>query len=282
VGAVAWRYQQELKEGVYWFTQVRSHVLTAARERALQPGDPPFKECADCPEMMVLPAGEFMMGSPEGQGDKLGREYPQHNVKIPARFAVGKSEVTFAEFDACAAHGDCDSQVSSKWGRDDQPVINVTWRDARRYAAWLTRMTGKPYRLLSEAEYEYAARGGLQKAYPWGDDVGIGKANCGECDVARLNRTAPVNSYPATRFGLHDLGGNVAEWVEDCFHDNYKGAPSNSSAWPADKCQRHVIRGGSWQSRAGMVRSASRDWQADGQRTGVVGFRVARDLLPQE
>jgi formylglycine-generating enzyme required for sulfatase activity len=281
LGGVARLYERQLREGFYWLTQVRNHVLTAAGERALKPGDPPFKECTDCPEMMVVPAGNFEMGSPKGQGDKTGREYPQHPVTIPSRFAVGKYEVTFAEFDACAAHGDCDAQISSKWGRDRQPVINVTWGDAKRYAAWLARITGKPYRLLTEAEYEYAARGREQKAYPWGDAAGIGNANCGECSREPPDGTAQVASFPANRFGLHNMVGNVAEWVEDCFHSNYEGAPKNGSAWLSDKCLRRVVRGGSWQLRASAIRSASRDWQNAGQRTDKVGFRVARELLPQ-
>ena len=190
--------------------------------------------------------------------------------------------MTFAEFYACAAHGDCDTQISSKWGRDRQPVINVSWGDAERYAAWLSRITGKPYRLLSEAEYEYAARGGVQKAYPWGDNVGTGNANCGECNRERLDGTAPVNSFPANRFGLHDMVGNVAEWVEDCFHDNYIGAPEDSSRGSPTVVCGEFVRGGFWQSRAGMVHSASRDWQRVGQKTDVVGFRVARELMPRE
>ena len=139
-----------------------------------------------------------------------------------------------------------------------------------------------PYRLLSEAEFEYATRGDEQRAYPWGDRVGIGNANCGECDVERLNRTAPVNSFPANRFGLHDMVGNVAEWVEDCFHGNYDRAPDDGSPWVAENCLRPVFRGGSWQSRAGAIRSASRDWQGAGEKTDDVGFRVARELMPQE
>jgi formylglycine-generating enzyme required for sulfatase activity len=282
LGVVAWHYEQKLREGFYWLTQVRGHVLTAARERALRPGGPPFKECTDCPEMIVVAAGQFMMGSPERQGDKTGREYLQHLVTIPSRFAVGKSEVTFAEFEACVAHGSCDTKIGSKWGRGRQPTINVTWYDAQHYAAWLTRITGKPYRLLSEAEYEYATRGGVRKAYPWGDKVGTDNANCGECNVEPLKRTVPVNSFPANRFGLHDMVGNVAEWVEDCFHDNYNGAPDNGSPWLSDKCLRRVVRGGHWLSKKGAVRSASRDWWWEAEPKDTVGFRVARELIPQE
>jgi formylglycine-generating enzyme required for sulfatase activity len=215
-GAVAWRYQRELKEFAYWFTQVRGYVLTAERERALNEGEN-FRECADCPTMISLPSGSFMMGSPAGEGDMNGREYPLHKVTIGSVFAVGKSEVTFAEWDACALHGPCDPEIASEWGRGQEPVINVTWDDAKRYVDWLSRMTSKPYRLLSESEYEYAARAGKQTAYPWGNSIGNRNAQCGECDAEDIaNKTAPVGSFTRNRFGLYDIVGNVFEWIEDC------------------------------------------------------------------
>jgi len=280
-GAVAWQYQQGLKENVYWFTHVRGYVLTAAGERALNPGDP-FKECVECPELIVVPAGSFMMGSPEGQGDRSGREYPLHSVTIASHFAVGKFELTFAEWDACANHGDCNPNVSSNGsGHGRQPVINVTWEDAQRYVAWLARITGKPYRLLSEAEYEYAARARTQTAYPWGNNVGQGNANCGECGSQwDASQTAPVGSFAANRFSLYDMVGNVFEWVEDCFHDNYKGAPSDASPWTSENCSRRVVRGGSWLARSFLLRSASRDWLSFDKPRDDVGFRVARTLTP--
>ena len=283
-GALAWRYQQAIKEYAYWLTHVRGHVLTAVRETALKPPDS-FKECTDCPEMVVVPAGSFTMGSPEHQGDISGREYPAHNVTIEAPIAVSKFELTFAEWDACAVQGACDREIADEWGRGQLPVIKVTWDDAQHYVAWLAKITGKPYRLLSEAEYEYAARGGSQTAYPWGPDIGRNNANCGECG-SQWDRTqpAPVGSFAANRFGLHDMVGNVFAWVEDCAHDNYKAdPPSNGSAWkPApeatEKCKQRVVRGGAWLSRAGLLRAAARDWLAPGQRKDYLGIRIGREL----
>jgi formylglycine-generating enzyme required for sulfatase activity len=164
----------------YMQTQVRPYVLAAAKERALKPGDS-FRECpTDCPAMIVVPAGSFMMGSLASEHQSF--EEPRHQVTFLEPFAVSKFEVTFAEWDTCAADGDCDPQISdSSWGRSRQPVINVTWAEAEHYAAWLSKVTGKPYRLLSEAEYEYAARAGAQTAYPWGDDIGKNNANCNGC-----------------------------------------------------------------------------------------------------
>jgi formylglycine-generating enzyme required for sulfatase activity len=280
-GAAAWRYQHHLKDLIYWATHVRGHVLTATREHDLRSGES-FRECADCPEMIVVPAGSFMMGSPDGQGDRSGREYPQHPVAIPSRFAVGKLEVTFAEWDACAAHGPCNSQINSNgWGHGGQPVIHVTWNEAQAYVKWLARITGKPYRLLSEAEYEYAARAGGSTIYPWGPDIGNGNANCGDCGSQwDRTQTAPAGSFPANRFGLKDMVGNVFQWVEDCAHDNYKGAPANGSAWSSDTCTSHVVRGGAWLSHPRLLRSASRDWYAADDHHDYIGFRVARTLSP--
>lgn len=191
--------------------------------------------------------------------------------------------MTFAEWDACATHGDCDPHLNSNsWGHGRQPVINVTWGDAKRYVAWLAKITGKPYRLLSEAEYEYAARARTQTAYPWGATIGTGNANCGECGSQwDGNRPAPVGSFAANGFGLHDMVGNVFAWVEDCFHDNYNGGvPSDASPRSAENCTRRVVRGGAWLSRATLVRSASRDWIAVGDGRDYLGLRVARTLAP--
>ena len=169
-------------------------------------------------------------------------------VAIAKPFAVSKFELTFAEWDACVAHGDCVPHVSdSGWGRGRQPVINVSWDDAQSYVAWLSRITGKEYRLLSEAEYEYAARAGTQTAYPWGDDIGKNNANCDGCGSQWDNKqTAPVGSFAANGFGLYDTVGNVWEWTEDCHHNNYNGAPVDGTAWTGDDCSSRVVRGGSW------------------------------------
>src|SRR5262249_41464767 len=175
-GLVGWINEERLREYAYMLAQVRPHVLDAAAERALKPGDS-FKECAeDCPEMVVIPAGEFTMGSPASEQGRNGDEERQPRVVLAKPLAVSRFEVTFDDWDACVAHGDCDPGPSDGgYGRGRQPVINVTWDDAQRYAAWLSRVTGKPYRLVSEGGLEYAGRAGTGTAYPRGDDVGKNK-----------------------------------------------------------------------------------------------------------
>jgi formylglycine-generating enzyme required for sulfatase activity len=219
-------------------------------------------------------------------------EGPQHQVTIAKPFAVAKYALTFDEWDMCVQYGDCLQGVGDTgWGRGNRPVINVTCDDSQRYAAWLSRITGKSYRLLSEAEYEYAARAGTQTAYPWGDDIklnGRAMANCVGCGSEWDNRqTAPVGSFDPNKFGLYDIVGNVWEWVEDCVHHNYngapsdyKGAPSDGSAWIEDGiCRRHVFRGGSLNNSQGYLRSANR-FEGTFGRSSILGFRVARTLTP--
>jgi len=169
-------------------------IPAGADEQPLKPGQS-FNDCVrDCPEMVVIPAGSFAMGSPQGEPGRKRTEAPQHTVTIAKPFAVSKFEVTFAEWDACAAYGDCTPRVSDHgWGRGRRPVIDVSWEDAQRYLAWLSKITGKTYRLLTEAEYEYAARAGTQTAYPWGDDIGNNHANCAGCD-SRWGRHADRSS----------------------------------------------------------------------------------------
>jgi formylglycine-generating enzyme required for sulfatase activity len=224
-----------------------------------------------------------MMGSPVDQGHD--NERPLHDVTIATPLAVSKFTLTFDEWDGCAAHGDCDPHVSaSGFGRGRRPAINVSWDDAQIYVKWLSRITGKAYRLLSEAEYEYAARAGTQTTYPWGDDIELNDeamANCDGCDSQWDNKqTAPVGSFAANRFGLFDMAGNVWEWTEDCHHDNYQGAPSDGSPWTSGDCRTRVVRGGSWLNRPGNLRSAIRDSDTTGARYSVLGFRVARTLTP--
>ncbi len=202
-----------------------SEQTASAWERALKAGNS-FKECGDCPEMIVVPAGRFLMGSPAGQG--YDSERPAHEVTIAKPFAVAEFALTFDEWDACAAHGDCNPRVDDEgWGRGRRPVINVSWDDAQAYVKWLSRITGKRYRLLSEAEYEYAARAGTRTAYPWGDEIRLnGKPmpNCSGCGSQWDGKqTAPVGSFTANRFDLYDMVGNVWEWTEDCWNDSYEG-----------------------------------------------------------
>ena len=289
-GLIGWINQSYLREQLNWYTtvrpymlqQVRPYVLTAAAERALKPGDS-FRECAkDCPEMVVVPAGEFMMGSPADEKDHYGNENPLHRVTIARPLAVSKFEVTFEQWDACVAVGTCAHVPDSNMGRGTQPVINVTWDHVQQYVAWFSKMTGRPYRLLSEAEWEYAARAGTPTAYSWGDEIGKNNANCNGCGSEWDSRlTAPVGSFAPNQFGLYDMHGNVWEWVEDCLHTNYEGAPKDGWAWIAQgDCNNRVIRGGSWIGYAVGLRSALRFWFTADDHGTDLGFRVARTLNP--
>jgi formylglycine-generating enzyme required for sulfatase activity len=260
----------------------RPGVLDDAAERALKRGEN-FKECDSCPEMVVLPPGEVMMGSPETEKDRDRDEGPQRKVTIARSFAVGKFEVTFAEWEACVAGGGCTANKSPTdrgWGKATRPVINVAWNDARQYVEWLSVRTGKTYRLLTEAEWEYAARAGTTTAYSWGNDIGEGNANCDGCKSQWDNKqTAPVGSFKPNDFGLHDMHGNVWEWVQDC-HGDYSKAPNDGAAAPeTGNCSR-VLRGGSWNLYSRNLRAAGRLWNAPDVRDSFIGFRVARDLTP--
>ncbi len=254
-----------------------------ADAQALKPGAS-FADCAtDCPEMVVIPAGTFAMGSPASETGRQRTETPQHEVTIAKPFAVSKFAVTFAQWDACAAHGDCSAHVDDGgWGRVRRPVINVSWDDAQRYVAWLSKTTGRTYRLLTEAEYEYATRAGKQTAYPWGEEVGKDNANCANCGSKwDAKQTAPVGSFAPNQFGLYDMAGNVWEWVEDCLHEDYVHAPADGSAWTSGgDCGQRRMRGGSWASVADEIRSANRARSATDERANITGFRVARTLAP--
>ena len=256
-------------------------VLSAEAERALKPKSL-FKECArQCPEMIVLPAGRFMMGSPDEEKDRFGDEDPRHEVTIAAPFAVSKTEVTFPEWDACVAAGAC-ARVSDSagWGRDGRPVINVSWDDAKQYVAWLSRMTGKAYRLLTEAEWEYAARAGSTARFAFGDDEGQLDRHAWY-NRNSDNRTQPVGQKLANSFGLHDMHGNVFEWVEDTWHDGYDGAPADGTPWvQGGDASRRVIRGGSWLDGPPNLRAANRDERPPSTREPFIGFRLARTLKP--
>jgi formylglycine-generating enzyme required for sulfatase activity len=239
-----------------------------------------FRDCADCPEMVVVPAGSFLMGSLEGDPQSFPDERPRHFVTLPRAFAVGVFEVTFAEWDACTRDGGCRHRPADNgWGRDRRPVINVSWVDAQDYVRWLRQKTGRDYRLPSEAEWEYAARAGSPTTRHWGEGIGDGYANCRGCGSAWDNRqTAPVGSFPPNDFGLRDVLGNVWEWVEDCWSPNYQGAPSDGSAWTTGKCRRRVLRGGSWVDLPAFVRLPDRIRADAGARVGNFGFRVAVSL----
>ena len=239
-----------------------------------------FRDCDQCPKMVVVPAGLFRMGDLAGAGGN--DERPVHEVTIAVPFAVGKYKVTFAEWDACVAGGGCTHRPDDRgWGRGTRPVIKVSWEDAQEYVRWLSRKTGKSYRLLSEAEWEYVARAGSTTKYPWGDDIGTNKANCNGCGSQWDNkRTAPVGSFEPNAFGLFDTAGNVWEWVKDCWNENYNGAPGDGSAWTSGDCNRRVVRGGSWYGNPRGIRSANRSGLDTGVRGSYFsfGFRVARTL----
>jgi formylglycine-generating enzyme required for sulfatase activity len=288
VGLVGWINQQFIKEQVTWYTvmrpymysQVRPYVLSAEAEKALKPKNT-FHECAtDCPEMIVIPPGHIPMGSPANEEHRYDDENPLHEITIAKPFAVSKFDVTFADWDACYAVGGCPYASDSGFGREKRPVINVSWEDAQQYVAWFARMTGRPYRLLTEAEWEYAARAGTTTAYFWGDQIGVGNANCnGGCGSQWDNRqTAPVGSFAANKFGLYEMHGNVWQWVQDCYHSSYTGAPTDGSAWLDGDCSRRLRRGGGWSYSPWILRSANRGADSPLNRSGFVGFRIARTL----
>lgn len=236
-----------------------------------------FRDCEDgCPQMIAVPPGHFVMGS-----DTADTERPAHAVSIRARFAVGRFEVTFREWEACVAGGGCGSNRKpddAGWGRDDRPVINVSWNDAQEYVGWLSRKTGESYRLLSEAEWEYVARAGSAGNWWFGDGNRTGDNEW--YSPNSKNRTQPVGRKLANAFGVNDILGNVAEWVEDVWHDSYQGAPTDGTAWIlGSDGSRRVARGGSWVTGLPVnLRSASRMAVLSRVGTSFIGFRVARML----
>ena len=248
-----------------------------------------FRDCPECPEMVVVPSGTFLMGAPESEAHSDSDERPVHRVSVPS-FAVGVYEVTFAEWDACVAAGGCGghSPDDEGWGRGRRPVVNVDWRDAQLYVEWLSGRTGHRYRLLSESEWEYAARAGTTGPLHTGSTISTEQANYGGCYYSPTYsgvvqgecriRTLPVGTFPANGFGLHDVHGNVQEWVQDRWNRNYEGAPSDGSAWESRDTALRVTRGGDWNDPARELRSANRNSDLAGARFNRLGFRVARTL----
>lgn len=274
----------------------------------------PFRDCSDCPEMVPVPAARFVMGSPVSEPGRFDDEGPQRDVTIAAPFAVSATPITRSDYVAflaatqraeapgCAAMND-----AGEWVRDpaldyqypgfeqsgDHPVVCVSWQDAADYAAWLATTTGQPYRLLSEAEFEYANRAGAATVYSWGDetsricelangfDQSAGRQHPGwaspPCDDGYA-ATSPVRSFPANTFGLFDMTGNVLQWVQDCSADSYDGAPVDGTARADGDCSVRVLRGGSWLNSAKGLRSALRDRDKAADRFNNLGFRVARGL----
>lgn len=259
-----------------------------------------FRDCAAiCPEMVVVPAGGFMMGSTLSSDSS-----PVHRVTLPNAFAVGRFEVTFAEWDACVAASGCiaatdpdalaPKRAAPSPKRERYPVDNISWNDAQQYLAWLSAKTGAPYRLLSEAEWEYAARAGTTTPFNTGEVIALDDANFSRAPNFQTGAPAlirdqrkvpalplgsfPVGSFAPNGFGLYDMHGNVAEWVQDCFNRNYNGAPANGAAWTAGECKRRQQRGGFFDSPLKVIRS---DHRANGNvdyYNSRHGFRVARAL----
>jgi formylglycine-generating enzyme required for sulfatase activity len=286
----------------------RACPLAAAAERALKPRDS-FRECDKCPEMLVVPAGSFTMGSPESERTPIAAAYvtyrivpgglttapplssegPQHQVTIARPFAVGRFAVTFDEWDACADDGGCNGYRPSDqgWGRGSRPVVNVNWNDAEAYAAWLAGKTGKRYRLLSESEWEYMARAATTTPYWWGASFSTDQANYngkltynGQPTGESRQKTLPVASFSPNPWGFYQVHGNSYDWVEDCFHDDYFGAPVDEAAWRSENCKGHVVRGGAWTSAPWTLRSGYRGWFPTDFRSSNHGFRMARTLTP--
>jgi formylglycine-generating enzyme required for sulfatase activity len=260
---------------------------------AVQTAPTTFRDCDECPEIVAVPAGRFLMGSPASEAQRGLDEEPQREVTIARPFGVGKFEVTFAEWDACVRERGCvrvrhapgPPDDDEGWGRGKHPAMKVAWDEAKQYVQWLSRKTGKDYRLLSEAEWEYVARAGTTTPFSTGATINPKQANydgrqpyAGGVSGESRQRTVTVGSFQANAFGLHDVHGNVSEWVEDCWNEDYKGAPSDGSAWISGDCERRVLRGGDWGDHPAYLRSARRDHHigSAGLWSSTNGFRVAR------
>ena len=255
-------------------------------------------DCEDCPPLLAIQPGSFAMGAPGGEIGRDEDEGPVHQVTIPEAFFVGMYEVTFRDWEACTTAGGCGGRRprDEGWGREDRPVIDVSWTDAQAYVKWLSERTGYPYRLLTEAEWEYVARAGVVGARYWDEDIQACRyVNSADrtAQVASVRwpqewtfapcqdgfgTTAPGGSFEPNRFGLHDMLGNVWEWVEDCWNDRYSRAPDDGAAWKSGDCGSRVVRGGAWNSQPTHIRAAVRDGVRTGVRSNNLGFRVARAL----
>lgn len=252
---------------------VRAGLVDSQAQQTPEPGDT-FRDCPDCPELVVVPTGQFVMGSSDTPYEK-----PERTISIAAPFAIGRREVTFAEWDQCADAGICKHRPEDHgWGRGQQPVINVSWEDTKLFLTWLSQKTGKKYRLPTEVEWEYAARAGTRTPFWWGRDAGQGHAQCATCVTPPPQKMAPTGSFRPNGFGLYDTAGNAAEWVEDCWNDSYRGAPKDASAWTAGDCRLRVLRGGNFTSQANMIRSPARFRYDVDVRYYANGFRVLREL----
>lgn len=271
---------------IFWILGLAALIAGSATDDALaQAPGTTFRDCADCPEMVVVPAGDFLMGAWDDDGIPETWEQPVHRVVIGRPFAVGRFEITFAEWDQCVAEGGCAYRPDDLgMGRGRRPVMRVAYTEIQVFLQWLSLRTGHLYRLLSEAEWEYAARAGTTTPFYTGNTISLDDANFVDLGPGAL----PVGSYPPNPFGLFDIAGNVWEQVDDCFTDNYVGAPSNGGPWLSGDCSKRVQRGGSFAvfGDSHYVRSAHRSYQSDTiEYMGPdeieqhsTGFRVARDL----
>jgi formylglycine-generating enzyme required for sulfatase activity len=255
---------------------------------------PGNRDCRECPELVVVPAGKFQMGSPVSEKERNEHESPLHTVEFAKPFAIGKYETTFDEWEACVADKACAPVGDDGWGRGRRPVIYVSFQMAVDYGRWLSRKTGETYRLPSEAEWEYAARAGSTTPWFWGDDPrqACQYGNVGDDSVRPEHpdwplhdcndgfaKTSPVGTFKPNAFGLHDTVGNVWEWVEDCYNPSYEGAPVDGHAWLAGDCARRIDRGGGWYNKPSAVRSALRYAGDDASRqNNTLGFRLVREL----
>lgn len=242
-----------------------------------------LRDCDDCPELVVVPKGSFLIGSAKSEQGRSPDEGPQQRINFAQPFAMARYEVTFAEWDACAHDGGCEGYLPEDegWGRNRRPVINVSWNDIQSYLSWISAKTGYEYNLPSEAQWEYAARGGKGSAYWWGNKLQSGVAICDGCNKnvgTQKKMTQPVGSVAANPFGLFDMSGNVYEWVADHYHDTYQAIPKDGKIWLVSEGGYRVLRGGSWSSRPVNIRSAVRGWEVPRIRLFDVGFRVVRKL----
>jgi len=234
-----------------------------------------FRDCPDCPEMVVIPAGEFEMGNAQSERPE---EKPVVKVRIAKPFALSKTEVSFDDWEICVQANRCPSPDDHKWGRGAQPVIKISWQEAVNYAIFLSEKTGKRYRLPSEAEWEYAARGGTKTPFWWGSEPGTRMANCRNCGTEFHHRASPVATFAANPFGLHDMNGNLAEWTLDCWVENHQGAKTDGSPRDAAGCDKRTIRSGSWYYIAKIMSSAYRTSFLAAHSSYQIGIRLLREL----
>ena len=278
----------------------RRRVEEGGRLVRKYPAGTKLRDCNECPELVVVPPGTYMMGSPESETGREDDEGPRHRVTLDLPFAVGVYEVTREEYgrfvsatghasgDSCYAYkgGEWEDISGRHWKRPGfsqgkrHPVVCVNWSDAKAYVRWLSGETGQTYRLLSESEWEYVARAGTTRAYYTGATISKRQANYGRKPGGYGKKTTPVGEFSPNGFGLHDVHGNVWEWVEDCWNGSYDGAPSDGSAWNSGNCAGRVLRGGSWLDEPRNLRSANRSGTTTGFRYYETGFRVARTLTP--